>query len=74
LSRTEFHPELEHRVAGISKATKEQRFWLARQGLWAIVHAAKHNDEATQDLDWRRRDALAVILLLGALLEQDPPE
>lgn len=68
------HPGLEYRVAGMSEATKEERFWLARRGVWAVSHAAKHHDETTRDLEWQRRDAQAVILMLSALLEQDPPE
>ncbi len=68
------HPKLEYRVSGISDATKEERFWLARRGVWAVAHAAKHHDEAIQGLEWHRRDAQAMILMLGALLEQDPPK
>jgi hypothetical protein len=68
------HPKLEYRVTGMADATKEERFWLARRGAWAIANAAKHQDETTQDIEWHRRDAQAMILILSALLEQGPPE
>ncbi len=67
------HPELEYSVKGLSEADKGARFWLARRGVWAVAHAAKHRDEATRDIEWERRDAQALILMLSALLEQDPP-
>jgi hypothetical protein len=67
------HPELEYSVKGMQGADKQARFWLARRGVWAIANAAKHRDETTRDIEWERRDAQALILMLSALLEQDPP-
>jgi hypothetical protein len=67
------HPELAYRVENLRAADKGARFWLARQGLWAVTHAAKHKDEVTQEIEWERRDAMAVITTLSALLEQNPP-
>jgi hypothetical protein len=69
----ELHSELGYKVPGLREADKEARFWLARRGLWAVVHAAKHRDDATRDIEWERRDAQASILMLSALLEHDPP-
>jgi hypothetical protein len=67
------HPELEYKVAGLRNADKQARFWLVRQAVWAVAHAAKHRDGATQAIEWDRRDAQALILMLSALLERDPP-
>ena len=67
------YPDLEYKVKGIQEATKEERFWLARRGAWAVANASKHSDEATRDIDWNRRDARALVLMLSALLEQEPP-
>jgi hypothetical protein len=67
------HPEMGYKAPGIESADKTARFWLARRGLWAITHAAKHRDEVTDTIQWERRDAHAVIVMLSALLEHDPP-
>jgi hypothetical protein len=67
------YPNLGYTVTGLSEADKKERFWLARRGAWAIAHAAKHRDDTTDAIEWDRRDARALILLLSALLEQDPP-
>jgi hypothetical protein len=67
------YPDLEYSVKDIHNAGKKERFWLARQGAWAIAHAAKHRDDTTDAIEWDRRDARALILMLSALLEQDPP-
>jgi hypothetical protein len=67
------YPELEYSVKGLQDANKQARFWLARRGVWAIANVAKHRDEATRQIEWERRDAQALILMLSALLEQDPP-
>ena len=45
----------------------------ARQALSAVTHAAKHKDAVTQQIQWERRDAVAVITMLSALLELEPP-
>ena len=67
------YPNLGYKVTGLSEADKKERFWLARRGLWAVAHAAKHRDDTTDAIEWDRRDARALILMLSALLEQDPP-
>jgi len=67
------HPELEYKVTGITAADKAARFWLVRQALWAVTNASKHRDPTTQDIEWERKDAVAVASVLAALLEQDPP-
>jgi predicted transcriptional regulator len=69
----EVHPELGYRGDNLREAGKEARFWLLRQALWAITHAAKHRDEATEVIEWERRDAAAVVTILSALMRQDPP-
>ncbi|MGI8429978.1 MAG: hypothetical protein ACR2OB_11910 [Solirubrobacteraceae bacterium] len=69
----DLHAELGYKVENLRDADKETRFWLVRRALWAVTHAAKHRDETTQDIEWERRDAAAVVTMLGALLEQDPP-
>jgi predicted transcriptional regulator len=69
----DLHPELRYKVENLRDADKETRFWLVRRALWALTHAAKHRDDATQDIEWERRDAAAVVTMLAALLEQDPP-
>lgn len=73
VSDKNLHPELGYKVENLKDAGKEARFWLIRQGLWSVTNAAKHKDEVTQAIQWERRDAAAVITLLSALLEQDPP-
>ena len=67
------HPELGYKVDNLRDADKETRFWLARQALWAVTHAAKHKDVVTQQIQWERRDAVAAITMLSALLELEPP-
>lgn len=69
----DLHPELGYKVENLRDADKETRFWLVRRALWAVTHAPKHRDDATQDIEWERRDAAAIVTMLGALLEQDPP-
>ena len=69
----DLHPELGYKVENLRDADKAARFWLVRRALWAVTHAAKHRDEATGDIEWERRDAAAVVTMLAALLEQDPP-
>ncbi len=69
----DLHPELGYNVTGLRDADKQARFWLVRRGVWAVAHAAKHRDEATHAIEWERRDAQALILMLSAPLEQDPP-
>lgn len=66
-------PDLRYRVEKLREADKAARFWLVRQGLWALTHAAKHNDELVQNIEWQRGDAVAAISILGALLEREPP-
>jgi hypothetical protein len=56
------YPELAYSVKGLSEADKQARFWLARRGVWAVAHAAKHRDETTREIEWERRDAQALIL------------
>ncbi len=68
---SDLYPELGYRVGKIKEADKTARFWLARRGLWAITNAASHNDETTSQIDWQRRDAVAAISILSALLQQD---
>lgn len=65
------HPELDDKAS--REAGKDERFWLARRGLWAVSHAAKHRDDATADIEWERRDARALIMMVSALLEREPP-
>jgi hypothetical protein len=67
------YPGLGYAAPGLPEAGKEERFWLARRGLWAVAHAAKHSDDTTAKIEWGRRDAQALIVMLGALLELDPP-
>jgi len=67
------YPELDYKVSGVEGAGKDERFWLARRGLWAISNAAKHRDDTTADIDWERRDARALIMMVSALLEREPP-
>jgi hypothetical protein len=69
----DLHPELGYKVENLRDADKEARFWLVRRALWAVTHAAKHRDEVTRDIEWERRDAAAIVTMLAALLEQDPP-
>jgi hypothetical protein len=68
------HPELGYSVRSVKDADKEARFWLTRRGLWSLVHAANHGDEVTSTITWERRDAIAVIAILSAMLQQDPPQ
>jgi predicted transcriptional regulator len=63
-------PELQYQVKNLKQASKEARFWLIRRALWAVTHAAKHNDETTSGMVWGRSDATAAISILGALLQQ----
>lgn len=67
------HPDLGYKVPGIEDAGKDARFWVARRGLWAIAHAAKHRDDTTAEIEWERRDARALIVMVSALLEREPP-
>ena len=67
------YPDLGYRVPGIENAGKDARFWVARRGLWAIAHAAKHRDDTTAAIEWERRDARALIMMVSALLEREPP-
>jgi len=69
----DLHPELGYKVEKLQEAGKEARFWLIRRALWSVTNAAKHKDEVTQDIEWARRDAAAVVTMLAALLEQSPP-
>jgi len=66
------HPELGYSAKNSRKANKDVRFWLVRQALWVLAHAAKHNDDATQPIEWERRDAVAALAVLTALLQQQP--
>jgi len=66
------HPELGYSVKNSRKADKDARFWLLRQALWVLAHAAKHNDDTTQPIEWERRDAVAALAVLTALLQQQP--
>jgi hypothetical protein len=63
--------ELQYQVKNLDAANKEARFWLLRKALLSLTHAAKHNDEVTQIIQWSRRDAVAAISILSALLQQD---
>ena len=67
------YPELGYKVENLRNADKDARFWLARQALWALTHAAKHKDEVTQTITWERSDAVAIITMISSLLEQAPP-
>lgn len=67
------HPELGYSVKNARQASKDARFWLVRQALWQLTHAAKHNDDVTQPIEWTRRDAVAALTVLAALLQQRPP-
>jgi hypothetical protein len=64
---------LGYKVDGLKSAGKDERFWLVRQGLWAVTNAAKHKDETTQHIEWERRDAIAAVTMLASLLQRDPP-
>jgi hypothetical protein len=37
-----------------------------------VAHAAKHRDGVTADIEWERRDARALIMMVSALLEREP--
>jgi hypothetical protein len=69
----DLYPDLAYKAQGIEDADKDARFWLARRGLRAIAHAAKHRDDTTAAIDWERRDARALIMMVSALLEREPP-
>jgi hypothetical protein len=66
------HAELEYSVKNTREADKDARFWLIRQALWVLTHAAKHNDGVTQPIEWTRRDAVAAVAVLAALIQQAP--
>lgn len=66
------HPEL-GTITNLKTASKEARVWLIRRGLWALTNAAKHSDEVTDAIEWRRADAMAAINFTASLLQQDPP-
>jgi len=55
------------------EADKAVRFWLIRQALLVVAHAAKHQDEVTAEITWERKDVAAVISALAALVQQDTP-
>jgi hypothetical protein len=63
---------LGYKAPGIGDAGKDARFWLVQRGLRAVAHAAKHRDGATADIEWERRDARALIMMVSALLEREP--
>jgi hypothetical protein len=63
----EFDPRFPHsRQAGMGA-----RIYAIRQAILMLTHAAAHDDEVAQRFQWERRDALAVIGLLAALLQQE---
>jgi hypothetical protein len=66
------YPELGYKAPGIEDAGKDARFWLVQRGLRAVAHAAKHRDGATADIEWERRDARALVVMVSALLEREP--
>jgi nucleotide-binding universal stress UspA family protein len=68
----DLHAELGYKLENLRDANGETRFWLVRRALWAVTHAAKHRDDATQDIELERRGAAAIVTMLGALHEQDP--
>jgi hypothetical protein len=68
------YPELAYKVENLRQADKDARFWLIRRALWALTHAAKHNDDVSRSIEWHRRDAVAAVSILSALIQQHPPE
>jgi hypothetical protein len=65
-------PELGYKAPGIEGSGKDARFWLVQRGLRAVAHAAKHRDGSTAGIEWERRDARALIMMVSAVLEREP--
>ena len=68
---SDLFPDLGYQVKNLRTADKDARFWLVRRALWGLTHAAKHNDKTTQAIEWGRRDAVAAVSILSALLQQE---
>lgn len=64
---SEFRPQFPKQ----REASYAARLYGIRQAILMLTHAAAHDDEVARTFRWERRDALAVIGLLGSLLQQE---
>ena len=67
----ELFEEYKPRFPNSREAGMAARLYAIRQAILMLTHAAAHDDEVARTFQWERRDALAVIGLLAALLQQE---
>lgn len=63
--------EFKPRFPNSPQAGMAARVFVVRRAILMLTHAAAHDDEVARTFQWERRDALAVVGMLAALLQQE---